>query len=64
MRTSGPALPSGRSAASTGQMVPSAVWSEQIRIRFEASWVAARIAACSSAPSAGSTTKITSTSLT
>ena len=40
MRVSGPALPSGRSAASTGQMVPSPVCSEQIRIRWLASWVA------------------------
>ena len=54
MRTSGPALPSGRSAASTGQMVPSAVWSEQARIRWPASWVATRAATCSSTPSAGS----------
>ena len=44
-------MPSGRSAASTGQMVPSPVWSPQIRIRWEASWVAARRAAGSSAPS-------------
>ncbi len=41
VRTSGPALPSGRSAASTGQIVPSPVWSEQTRIRLLASWVAA-----------------------
>ncbi len=67
MRTSGPFLPSGRRLASTGQMVPSAVVSEQIRIMRAASRVAARSAAVSSAAascggSAGSATKITSTS--
>jgi hypothetical protein len=35
-------LPSGRSAASTGQIVPSGVCSEQARIRWVASWVAIR----------------------
>lgn len=62
MRTSGPLRPSGRRLASTGQMVPSTVVSEQIRIRCEASRVAAWSALRSSAPSAGSPTKITSTS--
>ena len=62
VRTSGPDLPSGRSAASTGQMVPSAVCSEQARISWVASWVAARVATASEAPSTGSCTKITSTS--
>ena len=39
VRTSGPALPSGRSAASTGQIVPSPVWSPQIWIRcWPAGW--------------------------
>ncbi len=64
MRTSGPDLPSGRRFASTGQMVPSAVFSEQTRIIVDASWVATRSAVWSSPPSTGSPTKITSTSLT
>ena len=68
VRTSGPALPSGRSAASTGQIVPSAVLSEQTCIIADASWVAIRRALSSqpgsSASPAGSATKITSTSLT
>ena len=54
VRTSGPALPSGRNAASTGQIVPSAVCSEQARIRWVASWVATRDASDSTAPSTGS----------
>ncbi len=69
MRTSGPFLPSGRSAASTGHRVPSAVDAEQARIRLVASWVPTDTVAVSSggppsSRSAGSTTKITSTSLT
>ena len=69
MRTSGPFLPSGRSAASTGHSVPSPVAAEQARIRLVASWVPTDTAAVSSGgppspPSAGSTTKMTSTSLT
>ena len=62
MRTSGPLRPSGRRLASTGQMVPSAVVSEQMRIRREASREAAWSAADSSVPSVGSATKMTSTS--
>ena len=46
----GRSLPSGRSAASTGQIVPSPVWSEQTCIRWDASCVAARIAWSSAAP--------------
>ena len=67
MRTSGPFLPSGRRLASTGQMVPSAVVSEQTRIIVAASWVAVRSARCSSSgsvPSGAAPTKTTSTSLT
>jgi hypothetical protein len=45
-------------------MVPSPVCSEQIVIRFDASAVAVRRAVDSSAPSAASDTKMTSTSLT
>jgi len=45
-------------------VLPSPVGAEQTRMRWEASWVPARIAACSACPSTGSTTKITSTSLT
>ena len=41
VRTSGPALPSGRRAASTGQSVPSPVLAEQARIMPVASLVAA-----------------------
>ncbi len=62
MRTSGPFLPSGRRLASTGQMLPSTVVSEQIRIMCEASLVAAGSALPSSAPDAASPTKMTSTS--
>ena len=68
MRTSGPFLPSGRSAASTGHSVPSAVAVEQARIRLVASWAPTDTTAASSSASApsgaGSTTKMTSTSLT
>ena len=64
MRTSGPDLPSGRSAASTGQSVPSPVWAEQIRIAAAASWVAVFSAGASGSPSSGSATNSTSTSLT
>lgn len=62
MRTRGPLRPSGRKLASTGQMEPSTVVSEQIRIRWEASFVADLRALCSGVPSVGSATKITSTS--
>ncbi len=53
MRTSGPAFPSGRRAASTGQIVPSRVCSEHTCIRCPASWAATRAAAASSASSGG-----------
>ena len=64
MRTSGPAFPSGRSAASTGQMAPCAVVREHACISPLASWVAVRSAGSSATPSWGSATKTTSTSLT
>ncbi len=54
----------GRRLASTGQIVPSRVCSEQTCIIVEASWVAARSAGWSGCPSTGSATKTTSTSLT
>ena len=60
MRTSGPRLPSGRSAASTGQATSPQMWI--IRV---ASVAAARSAASpSAAPAPGSATNTTSTSLT
>ena len=64
VRTSGPFLPSGRRAASTGHSVPSPVLVEQARMRWVASPVAAAMALASSTPSRGSATKMTSTSLT
>ncbi len=64
MRTSAPCLPSGRRAASTSQMVPSAVTAVHARVSPVASAVAAVSAADSSAPGAASATKMTSTSLT
>ena len=65
VRTSGPFLPSGRSAASTGHRVPSPVDVEQARIRWVASAVAAAMAPASvDALARGSATKMTSTSLT
>ena len=54
----------GRRAASTGQMVPSPVCSEQIRIIVEASCAAAREAVSSAVSPTGSCTNTTSTSLT
>ena len=62
VRTSGPDLPSGRRAASTGQRVPSPVLAEQARIMPVARAVATVSARSSSTPSAGSATKMTSTS--
>ena len=62
VRTSGPFLPSGRSAGSTGHSEPSDVGVEQARIVAVAREVPMRSAVSSSTPSAGSATKMTSTS--
>ena len=48
MRTSGPALPSGRRFASTCQMVPAAVCAEHTRLSALASLVAMPIATAGS----------------
>ena len=62
MRTSGPALPSGRSAGSTCHSEPAAVEAEHSRISRVARSVATATASSSGTPSAGSATKMTSTS--
>ena len=64
VRTRAPCFPSGRRLASTSQMVPSGVDAVQARMSPVASEVATDIARDSSAPSAASATKMTSTSLT
>ena len=64
MRTSGPFLPSGRSAASTCHSDPAGVDAEQIRISRVARSVAMAVDSSSGTPSAGSATKMTSTSVT
>ena len=60
---SGPFLPSGRSAASTCQMVPQVEWAEQMRVVAAAMRLPMAVAsAVVTVSSAGSATKSTSMS--